>query len=119
MLGSPLSLSLAVAETTGEPRIEARWFETALKKVRDEAKLLGDSRGDETLPIFVTTRILVNGKVHEDVALYDLGYSIAGRLLDGQTITLRGISLVARTRGTAGRRLLDARWTAALAMAGN
>lgn len=115
----PSALGLAVAETTGEPRIEAGWFESALKKARDQAKLPDNSRGDEKLPILITTRFLVDGKTHEDVALYDLGYSISGRWLGGHSITLRGISLVSRTQGATGRRLLDARWKTVLAQAGN
>lgn len=120
----PSTLGLAVAETTGEPRIEAGWFESALKKARDEARLPDNSRGDEKLPILVTTRFLVdgemeNGRAHEDVALYDIGYSISGRWLGGHSITLRGVSLVARTRATAGKRLLDARWKKVLAQTGN
>ncbi|MFT4055044.1 MAG: hypothetical protein QM681_11105, partial [Novosphingobium sp.] len=97
----------------------ASWFESALKKARNDANLPDSSRGDEKLPILVTTRFLVDGKDYQDVALYDLGYSISGRLLGGHTITLRGVSLISRTRGAAGKRLLDARWKTVLARAGN
>ncbi|WP_285020411.1 hypothetical protein [Novosphingobium sp. fls2-241-R2A-195] len=114
----PSALALAAAETTGEPRIEARWFENALKKARSRARLPDSSRGDEKLPILVTTRFLADGKLHEELAIYDIGYSIAGRWLGGHSITLRGVSLVARTRKSAGKSLLDARWKAVLAQAG-
>ncbi|WP_232492715.1 hypothetical protein [Novosphingobium kaempferiae] len=115
----PTALGVSAAETTGEPRIEAAWFERALKKARAEAKLPDNSRGDEKLPVLVTTRFIVDGKPHEDVALYDVGYSISGRWLGGHNITLRGVSLVSHAEGQApeqtGARLLDKRWKALLA----
>lgn len=110
----PSKLGVTPAQTTGEPRIEAAWFENALKKARDAAKLPDDSRGDERLPVVITTRFLVDGQAHEDVALYDVGYSIAGRWLGGHTVTLRGVSRVSPvTTGNAQARL-DARWATLL-----
>lgn len=105
----PTALGAAPAETTGEPRIEARWFEAALKKARERAHLPDNSRGDERLPVAITTRFLVDGQPHEDVALYDIGYTVSGKLLSGHDVTLRGLSLVARVKGAAQSRL-DARW---------
>lgn len=106
----PTPLGLAPAQTTGEPRIEATWFESALEKARNKAKLPDDSRGDERLPVAITTRFLVDGKPYEDVAIYDIGYTIAGHWLSGHTVTLRGLSLVSRVKGTASQARLDARW---------
>lgn len=106
----PAALDLAPAETTGEPRIEARWFESALKKARDTARLPDNSRGDERLPVAIVTRFLVDGAPHEDVALYDIGYTISGRLLSGHSITLRGLSLVTRVKSGDAQAALDARW---------
>lgn len=106
----PAALEVSPAETTGEPRIEAGWFDRALKKARNAAKLPDNSRGDEKLPVLITTRFLVDGKAHEDVAIYDVGYSISGRWLGGHSITLRGISLVSKVSGQAAHRALDARW---------
>lgn len=107
----PTALGAAPAETTGEPRIEAGWFEDALKKARDKADRPDDSRGDERLPVLISTRFLVDGEAHDDVALYDIGYTIAGRLFSGHSVTLRGLSLVARVKGGEAGRKLDARWT--------
>jgi hypothetical protein len=106
----PTALGVAPADTTGEPRIEAEWFEHPLKKARDVTGLPDTSRGDERLPIVITTRFLVNGATHEDVALYDLGYSISGRWLGGHSISLRGISLVSHLSTGSDRARLDARW---------
>jgi hypothetical protein len=106
----PTALGLAPAETTGEPRIEAAWFERALKKAREAARLPDDSRGDERLPVAIVTRFLVDGSAHEDVALYDIGYTISGRLLSGHSITLRGLSLAKRVKKDGAQAALDARW---------
>lgn len=106
----PKAMDLAPAETTGEPRIEADWFESALKKARNAARLPDDSRGDEQLPVVITTRFLVDGSPHEDVALYDIGYSISGHWLGGHSVTLRGVSLVSRVKQGSGQARLDARW---------
>jgi hypothetical protein len=89
----PKQLGIDPIDTTGEPRIEAAWFEDALKKAREKAGLPDDSRGDERLPVIVTTRFLTEGQLHEDVTLYDIGYTIRGRMLSGHVLTLRGLSL--------------------------
>lgn len=106
----PSALGADPAETTGEPRIEAGWFDRALKKARNEAGLPDDSRGDERLPVAITTRFLVNGTPYEDIAIYDIGYTISGRLLAGHSVTLRGLSLVSRAPGGDAQKRLDARW---------
>jgi hypothetical protein len=106
----PKALGVSPAQTTGEPRIEAAWFEDALKQARSAAHKPDDSRGDEQLPVVITTRFLVDGDAHEDVALYDIGYSISGRLLGGHSVALHGVSLIARVKGAGAQARLDARW---------
>ncbi len=68
------------------------------------------SRGDEVLPIAITTRYLVDGEAREDVALYDVGYTVTGRFLGGHDVTLRGLSLVAHAKTGDAQAKLDARW---------
>lgn len=106
----PTALHAAPAQTTGEPRIEAGWFEDGLKKAREAAGLADNSRGDERLPIVISTRFLVDGEPHEDVALYDIGYTISGRLIAGHSVKLRGLSLVKRVHGAEAQTTLAARW---------
>ncbi|TGX46584.1 hypothetical protein E5A74_03740 [Sphingomonas naasensis] len=106
----PTPLGAAPAQTTGEPRIEAGWFEGALKKAREAAGLPDNSRGDEQLPVVIRTRFLVDGEPHDDVALYDIGYTISGRLLAGHNVKLRGLSLVSRLNDVDAQTKLDARW---------
>lgn len=106
----PTSLGTAPVETTGEPRLEAAWFERPLEKARELARLPDNSRGDERLPAVIITRFLVNGEPHEDVALYDIGYTISGKFLGGHSVALRGLSLVSRVKTSAAQARLDARW---------
>lgn len=106
----PAALGLSPIETTGEPRIEGGWFEGALKKAREKAGLPDNSRGDERLPVLIETRFLVDGDAHVDHALYDIGYTVEGRLLGGHDVTLRGLSLVKRVDAKGGAAALDARW---------
>jgi hypothetical protein len=44
------------------------------------------------------------------VAIYDVGYTISGRWLSGHSVTLRGLSLVARVKSAKAQAVLDARW---------
>lgn len=106
----PTALGASPAETTGEPRIEAGWFEHALKNARGKAGLPDDSRGDERLPVAITTRFLVDGDAHEDVAIYDIGYTITGHWLTGHSLALRGLSLVSRVKHGNPQAALNSRW---------
>ncbi len=106
----PSALDLDEAETTGEPRIESGWFQGALNKARKSAGLPGDSRGDERLPVAIVTQFLVDSEAHEDVAIYDVGYSVSDRLIGGNKVSLRGISLVSRVKKAEAQAKLDARW---------
>ncbi|GAA0740787.1 hypothetical protein CA233_13660 [Sphingomonas sp. ABOLD] len=106
----PSALAVSPAATTGEPRIEGGWFEHALVKAREAAGLADNSRGDERLPVVIVTQYLADGDPHEDVALYDVGYTISGKFLGGHSVTLRGISLVAKVKRDHAQARLDARW---------
>jgi hypothetical protein len=109
-LAFPTTLGIAPIETTGEPRIEAGWFEHALTKAREAAHLPDDSRGDAQLPLAITTQFLADGDARTDVAVYDLGYSITGHWFGGHSVTLRGVSLVGHARGASAQARVDARW---------
>jgi hypothetical protein len=106
----PSALKVAPVETTGEPRIEAKWFDSALIKAREAARLPNDSRGDERLPVVIITRFLADGDPYEDVALYDIGYTVSGRLLSGHDVALRGVSFVSRATSSTAQPQLDGRW---------
>lgn len=106
----PSALDVDPVETTGAPRIETHWFESGLKRAREKAGLPDDSRGDERLPVLIETQFLADGESHDDVALYDIGYSITGRMLGGHRVTLRGLSLVKRPGNDNAQAQLYARW---------
>lgn len=108
----PRALGIEPVATTGEPRIEARWFDDALKQAREAAKLPDNSVGDEKLPVEISTRFVVNGQTHDDTALYDIGYSISGKWLSGHSLTLRGLSLVKDGAARHPEDRIDARWAA-------
>ncbi len=111
----PTALGTPPAETSGEARIEVSWFEHALKNARGVAHLPDDSRGDERLPVAITSRFLVDGEPHEDTALYDVGYGITGHWVGGHSVNLRGVSFVSRVRSNSVQAKLDARWSQLLA----
>ena len=106
----PTALGVSPVETTGDSRIEAGWFDGALKRARGAAGLPDDSRGDERMPVLIATHFIVDGKPQDDLALYDIGYTVSGQLLGGHQVTLRGLSLVRRVKGEGAVAVLDARW---------
>lgn len=106
----PGALGLPPVDTTGAPRIEARWFAGALKKARSAANLPDDSVGDERLPVAITTRFLIGGEARETVALYDIGYGIAGRWITGHSLSLRGLSRVGTLKPGDAQARVDDRW---------
>jgi hypothetical protein len=111
----PATLGLSPIETTGDARIETGWFDAALKKARRAAGRTEESKGDERLPVLITTRFLGAGTLHEDVALYDLGYAIEeGGLFGGSDVRLRGLSLMERADAKSAPARLDRIWKARL-----
>ncbi|WP_420384349.1 hypothetical protein [Novosphingobium sp.] len=110
----PTALALSAADTTGEPRIDAGWFEHAVLKARAAAHVPDRGHGDAHLPVAITTRFLVDGDERTDVAIYDIGYSVAGGWFGSHSIMLRGVSLIARVKANAAQARLDARWAGIL-----
>jgi hypothetical protein len=109
----PTALGVSPADTTGQPRIDATWFEHALIKAREAAHQAGNSRGDAQMPIAITTRFLVDGEEHTDVAIYDIGYGVTAGWFGSHSVALHGISLVARVKADDAQARLDARWARA------
>ena len=91
----PGPLGAAAIDTLIEPRIEARWFEQALLRAREAGGARDESRGDERIPVAITTLFFSGGAMHRDSAIYDIGYRIeGGGLFGGHEIRMRGISRV-------------------------
>jgi len=106
----PTALGLTEADTTGEPRIDVSWFEHALIKARVTAHMPDNGHVDGHFPVALTTRYLVDGDERTDVAIYDVGYSMLGGWFGSHSITLHGISLIARATADSAQDKLDARW---------
>jgi hypothetical protein len=83
-------------ETTGNAHIEAAWFETGLRTALKDRKL---HSGRHRLPVVIETSYASGATTATDHALYDLGYSLHGRLLRPDAVTIEGISLVRRSTG--------------------
>lgn len=107
----PPALGIAPVETTGDARIEADWFEKALKHARHAAGATDETAGDLRLPVLVTSRYLADDTAHSSRACYDIGYRIArGGLFGGSDVRMTGLSLVGSCAVSPSR--LDALWRA-------
>lgn len=98
----PSALAVTPVDTVGNPRVEAGWFASGLKKAIPEPRKPG------RLPVLIVTRFLDDGTPREDAAIYDIGYGWRERLLQGDALKLEGITLVRRGADARG---LDALWT--------
>jgi hypothetical protein len=105
----PSALGLEPIETT-EPRIEADWFDGALRDARRAAGQRDEDAGDERLPVAITTRYAAGGELVTDVSLYDVGYGVQERFLRGGAVKLRGLSLIGRTSARQAQARLDQLW---------
>jgi len=106
----PADLNLAPVDTTGEARIDADWFEEALKTARSRAGMPDDSRGDERLPVAIETLFVADGNSYRDNALYDIGYAVKGRTFMGHRVTLSGLSLIQHTTRERAQAGANMRW---------
>jgi hypothetical protein len=100
----PSALGVKPIDTV-DPRIEAKWIDTAAGKIRDPKRASGDLR----LPIAITTRFVSGGESHSDTAIYDVGYRLDKGLLDTD-VDLLGLSLVERVSARNAPVRLDALW---------
>lgn len=105
----PTALGLDPVDTTS-PRIEQSWFASGLKSARKAAGEAAESRGDQRLPVAITTRYFVDGTMTETTALYDIGYATEGHFLTGTSVRLRGLSLIEHVPAKAAAARIDAIW---------
>lgn len=107
----PAPLGVAAVDTLIEPRIEAGWFEQALLRAQQARGERGESRGDERVPVAITTTFFSGGAMHRDSAIYDIGYRVeGGGLFGGHKIRMRGISRVETVSPRTLQSRLDAIW---------
>ena len=107
----PGPLGVAAVDTLIEPRIEAGWFEQALLRARHQRGGDAHSRGDERIPIAITTSYFSGGRAYRDSAIYDVGYRVeGGGLFGGDKIRMRGISRVETVSPRTMQPRLDSIW---------
>ena len=106
----PSALGVAPVDTTGDARIEAGWFADGLKKARRAADRKEVTAGDERLPVAIASQFIADGTTRSDVALYDVGYALAGRFLGGSRLRLRGLSRIGRADAQSAQARIDAIW---------
>ena len=94
-------------QTTGNPRLEAGWFEGGLAKAlhaRDDARKSG------RLPVGIATTYIEDGQTKTDRSIYQLGYSLHPRVLRADKAEMEGLSLVRRGGADDLQAAVDAIW---------
>ncbi len=102
----PAAVRPSPVETTGNPRLEAGWFEDGLRRAVKAAKAGRAHR----LAVGVETSFVVDGVSHTDRAIYDIGYELRPRFLRGAAVELEGVSLVQGRVGGDLQAPVEARW---------
>jgi hypothetical protein len=94
-------------QTTGNPRLEAGWFEGGLDRA---LKARGDKLHQGRLPVGIATSFIEDGQTKSDQAIYLIGYSTHPRVLRSDKVEMEGLSLV--RRGVTGdlQGAVDALW---------
>ncbi len=100
----PATIRADSIETTGNPRLEAGWFEDGLRKA-------GAPRTGR-VPVGIETVFIEDGQTKTDRSLYQLGYSLHPRVLRGEKVQLEGLSLSRRGVTTDLRGAASQAWAA-------
>ncbi|HEY2751395.1 hypothetical protein [Phenylobacterium sp.] len=80
-------------QTTGNPRIEAGWFEGGLDRALHGR---GSKQRQGRLPVGIVTVFIEDGQTKTDRALYLVGYSLHPRMIRSDKVEMEGMSLVRR-----------------------
>jgi hypothetical protein len=95
------------AQTTGNPRLEAGWFEAGLARALHDRD---DRRRSGRLPVGVVTSYIEDGQTQTDRTIYLVGYSLHPRVLRADKVELEGLSLVRRLGAEDVQASVDAIW---------
>jgi hypothetical protein len=106
-LSFPSDVRGDAVQTTGNPRIEAGWFDAGLDKALHAR---GSKQHQGRLPVGVVTVFIEDGQTKTDRALYLVGYSLRPRVLRSDKVELEGLSLVRRGVGEDIQAAADALW---------
>lgn len=102
-IGFPRPLAIAVQRPSGDPAIDASWFEREILDLTDG----GADERTGRLPVLVTVRYWDGDTAREASGIYDVIWRTEGRMLRGRTLVLEGLRL--RMRG-GDQAALDAAW---------
>ena len=102
----PTAIRGDAVQTTGNPRIEAGWFDGGLAKAEHRAR-----RRQGRLPVGVVTVFIEDGQPKTDRAIYLIGYSLHSRVLRADRVEMEGLSLVRRGVGEDIQGAVDALWS--------
>ena len=102
----PTTIRGDAVQTTGNPRIEAGWFDGGLAKAEHRAR-----RRQGRLPVGVVTVFIEDGQPKTDRAIYLIGYSLHSRVLRADRVEMEGLSLVRRGVGEDIQGAVDALWS--------
>jgi len=103
----PSELRGDAVETTGNPRVEAGWFEGGLTRA-EHARDRKPRHG--RLPVGVVTAFIEDGQAKTDRAIYLVGYTSHARVLRSDKVELEGLSLLRRGVGENMQGAVDAVW---------
>lgn len=106
-LSFPSDMRGEAVQTTGNPRIEAGWFEGGLGKALHAR---GAKARQGRLPVGIVTVFIEDGQTKTDRALYLVGFSLHPRVLRSDKVELEGLSLVRRGVGQDMQGAVDAVW---------
>jgi hypothetical protein len=95
-------------QTTGNPRIEAGWFEGGLSKA-EHAR--GSKQHQGRVPVGIVTVFIEDGQTKTDRSIYLVGYSAHPRVLRSDKVEMEGLSLVRRGVGDDVQAAVDAVWS--------
>ncbi|MGI4879388.1 MAG: hypothetical protein ACRYG4_18090 [Janthinobacterium lividum] len=95
-------------DTTGNPRIEAGWFDDGLRA----ALRVTRAKGRHRVAVGIETAYLADGDPRTDRAIYDIGYTLRPRFLRPDAVAIEGVSLVAGHVGADLQKRVDARFAA-------
>jgi len=104
-LSFPSAIRGDAVQTTGNPRIEAGWFDAGLAKAERRAK-----QHQGRLPVGVVTVFIEDGQTKTDRAIYLIGYSLHPRVLRADRVEMEGLSLVRRGVGEDLQGAVDGLW---------
>jgi hypothetical protein len=99
----PSDVREASVATTGSPRIEAGWIEGKLRRAAKPE--------DHRLPVVIETTFIEDGQRRTDRSLYEVGFSLHGRLVGGAKVEFEGLSLSQHDIKDDPRAAVNAAWS--------